>query len=176
MAFTNTLLQWLGEVPNNTLSRTMRRVIAPLFDRESSCALNSAGLVIKAGGSAIVKSGATDCYLVANGILQKVAASTDMPALVGSVTNAKFNVYCFFIDSAGVKTSAMGTEGSTLAKVVCPPFPTYKALIGFIVINPTGTGPFVGGTTALDDATVVPTAAYISAIGGFDPAMLIGAQ
>lgn len=176
MAFTNTMIQWLGEVPNNSFSRTLRRLFAPLFDRQTSYALNTAGLVIKAGGSAIVKSGAADCYLLANGILQKVTAATDMPALAGSVTNAKFNVFCFFIDSAGTKTSAMGTEGSTLAKVVFPPFPTYKALIGFIVINPTGTGPFVGGTTALDDGTVVPTAAYISAIGGFDPACLIGLQ
>ena len=33
---------------------------------------------------------------------------------------------------------------------------SYEVSIGFVIINPTGSGSFVGGTTALDDATVVP--------------------
>ena len=50
-----------------------------------------------------------------------------------------------------------------------------KALIGFVVINPTGTGNFVGGTTPLDDATVVPNAAYVNTTEGFDPTVILGA-
>ena len=80
-----------------------------------------------------------------------------------------------FVDSAGVVTSAMGTAGATLAKVSFPQFPVQKALIGFIVVNPTGTGNFVGGTTNLDDVTVVPNTVYVSPVGGFDPYCLIGA-
>jgi hypothetical protein len=97
-----------------------------------------------------------------------------MPALSGTVVNGTFNVFCFFIDSAGTVTSAMGTAGATLATVVFPQKPQKKALVGLLIVNPTGTGNFVGGSTALDDATVVPTVAYVSAQGAFDPYCLIG--
>jgi hypothetical protein len=68
----------------------------------------------------------------------------------------------------------MGTEGATLAAVKFPQFPNDKALIGFVIIHPTGTGNFVGGTTALDDATVVPNAVYQNSTAGFDPYVLVG--
>jgi hypothetical protein len=171
--FTDTLTRWLEGVKDATTQWNLRKILEPVFDRESSLALNTAGLVIHGSASALVKTGAADCYLFANGILQKITAATDLPALVGTVLNAQFNVFCFFIDSAGVKTVAMGTAGTTLAKVVFPQFPKQKALIGFIVVNPTGTGNFVGGTTALDDATVVPGVVYINGTA-FDPACLIG--
>jgi hypothetical protein len=35
-------------------------------------------------------------------------------------------------------------------------------MIGFVIVNPTGTGDFVGGTTDLDDATVAPNAVYVN--------------
>ncbi len=171
--FTDTLTRWLEPIRDFSSQYALRQLFLPVFDRQTSVALNTAGLVIKAGGGVLVKSGAADCYLVANGVLQKITAATDMPALSGTVVNATFNVFCFFIDSAGTKTSAMGTAGSTLAKVVFPQFPQKKALIGFVIIAPTGTGNFVGNTTALDDGTVVPGAVYINGIA-FDPACLIG--
>lgn len=173
MAFSDTMTRWLEAVQDATTRWNLRKLLEPIFDRESSLALNTAGLVIHGGGSTLAKSGAADCYLIANGILQKITAATDMPALVGTVVNATFNVFCFFIDSGGTKTVAMGTAGSTLAKVVFPQFPKQKALIGFIIVAPTGTGNFVGGTTALDDGTVVPGVVYINGVG-FDPACLLG--
>lgn len=171
--FTDTLTRWMEAVRDSTTQRNLRTILTPLFDRQTSRALSSAGLVIHGAGSKVAKTGSADTYLLANGVLQKIAASTDMPALVGTVTNADFNVFCFFVDSAGTVTSAMGTQATTLAGVVFPQFPQQKALVGFVVINPTGTGDFVGGTTALDDATVVPNAAYVSPTGGFDPYCLI---
>lgn len=174
MITTGTLIQNLAAFPGTLLQIAARRVTQALWDRQTSRPLNTAGLVIKAGGSTLAKTGASDCYLLANGILQKITAATDMPALVGTVTNATFNVFCFFIDSAGTKTSQIGIAGTTLAKVKFPQLPQKKALIGFIIINPTGTGDFVGGTTALDDGTVTPNAAYISPTAGFDPYALIG--
>jgi hypothetical protein len=138
-------------------------------DRLKSRMLASAALVIFGAGSALVKSGAAAAQYVANGVLGSIGAATNMAALAGTVTNAKFNVYVFFIDSAGTKTTVMGTEGATLAAVQWPVFPAGKACIGFTIINPTGTGNFVGGTTALDDATVVPNAVHVSVQGGFDP-------
>lgn len=152
---------------------SLQAILNPIGDRVSTLPLNTAGLVIKAGGSTLAKTGATAFYAIAKGITVTKAAATDMPALVGTVVNATFNVFCFFIDSAGTLTVAMGTAGATLAAVKYPPFPVNKALVGFIVVNPTGTGDFVGGTTALDDATVVPNVAYISPVTGFDPTVLL---
>lgn len=153
-------------------SQLMPMLVA-LGDRMATQVLSTPGLAIKTGGSAIVKAG-TLFYAAVQGVLVKVAANTDQSALVGTVTNAKFNVFCFFLDKAGTGTSAMGVEGASLATVKWPPMPEGKALIGFVIINPTGTGNFVGGTTALDDATVVPNAAYVNVIGDFDPTVLVG--
>lgn len=172
--FTDTVSRWLEGIANSTTQWNLRRLFFPLFDSQSTLPLNSAGLVIHGAGSTLAKTGGSVFYALANGILQKVAASTDMPALSGTVTNATFNVFCFFIDSGGTTTSAMGTAGSTLANVVFPQKPSRKAMVGFVIINPTGTGDFVGGTTALDDGTVVPNAVYISPTCGFDPLALIG--
>lgn len=169
----NSITQFLSGMGANIDKRAVRAVVVPLADRYISQSLSSAGLVIKAGGSAIVKTGAAAYYGIANGILVTKGAATDMAALSGIVTNAKFNVFCFYIDSAGTLTSAMGTEGATLAAVKFPQTPEGKAMLGFVVINPTGTGNFVGGTTVLDDVTVVPNAAYVNTQGAFDPTVLI---
>jgi hypothetical protein len=171
--FTNTLRQWVQGVPGGTTQLYLRRLFTPLFDRQTSLMLSTAGLVIKAGGSTLAKSGASAAYALANGVLVQIAASTDMAALSGTVTNGTYNVFCFFVDSAGALTSALGTAGASRAAVKFPQLPLGKALIGFVEIHPTGTGDFVGGTTALDDATVVPNAAFVSALSGFDPACLV---
>lgn len=172
--FSDNMARWLEGVANGTTQFLLRTVLTPIFDRQTSRLFNTAGLAIKTGGSAIVKTGAAACYGLANGILVTIGAATDMAALSGTVVNATFNVFCFFVDSAGTKTSAMGTAGANLAAVKFPQFPQGKALIGFIVVNPTGTGDFVGGTTALDDGTVTPNVVYINPVAGFDPYALVG--
>lgn len=172
--FTDTMQRWLATTRDHHTRFALTRLFYPVFDRMSSVALTSPGLAIHGAASALVKTGASDTYFIVNGVLVKIVASTDLPALVGTVTNAKFNVFCFFVDSAGAKTVAMGTEGATLAKLTFPQFTENKALIGFIIVNPTGTGNFVGGTTALDDATVVPNVVYINGTEGFDPYVLTG--
>lgn len=151
--------------------RGRRAVRIPLFsliDRYSSQPLNSAGLVIKAGGSALAKTGASDFYATAQGVLVKIAAATDMPALTGiNIGAGLFNVAVFFVDSAGVVTVAAGTQGATLGAVAWPQFPAGKAVVGVLVI--TNAGAFTGGTTALDTATT----AYISPVGPWDPTVLV---
>lgn len=166
-----TLTQYLEGI---TLLKTRQSLRPPLYhlaDRYSSQPLTSAGLTIKAGGSTLAKTGASDFYASATGVLVKIAASTDMPALTGlTITAASFNVACFFVDSAGTTSVAFGTEGTTLAKVVFPQFAiglNGKALVGFLIITYSGT--FTGGTTPLDTATTV----YVSPLGAFDPTMLI---
>lgn len=174
MAFTDTMIRWVRGVKDAQNSIIMRRLFEPLFDRSSSLVVTTAGLVINGAGTKVAKIGATDCYFFANGIPGKLAAAAVMPALVGTVLNGAFNVFALFVDSAGTVTSAIGTAGSTYAKVVFPQLSSRKAFLGFIIINPTGTGNFVGGTTNLDDGTVVPNAVFISVLSGFDPACVWG--
>jgi hypothetical protein len=143
-----------------------------VYDRLSCMLLSTGGLAIKAGGGVLIKAG-TLCKVLVKGTLVSIAANTDSSALVGTVTNAKFNVYCVFCDVAGTLTTVMGVEGATLGAVKFPPIPEGKAMMGFVIINPTGTGNFVGGTTPLDDATVVPNAVYVNTVGSIDPTALI---
>ena len=148
-----------------------KRALLPLFnalaDRMSSQATSTAGLVIKAGGGVLAKIGAADFQGTAQGVPVKIAASTDMPALTGTITANKFGIYCFFIDSASVVTVAQGVEGATLATAKFPPFPEGKALVGYLVITHSAT--FTGNSTALDTATTV----YVSPVGAFDPTITL---
>lgn len=145
-----------------------RRALETLLksaSRAVSCvATATAGLVIKAGGSALAKTGAAAYYATVNGRLVTVAAGVDMPALTGvNITAAYFNVVCFFIDKAGAVTKKAGTEGPSLGAVRFPDFPADQALVGYLII--TYASAFTGGTTALDTATTV----YHSPVGAFDP-------
>jgi heptaprenylglyceryl phosphate synthase len=131
--------------------------------------LNSGALAIKTGGSALAKTVNTVYFMIDGQVYSKAAA--DMAALVGTVTNAKFNVFVFSVNSAGTLATQMGTEAATLGGVTFPTIADGNIPIGFVVINPTGTGNFVGGTTALDDATVAPNAAYVNTVLGFLPTL-----
>lgn len=172
---TATLQQWLESVAVGRTRFALLEALGPIFDRFSACAVSSAGLAIKAGGSTLAKTGSAVTTLLTSAAgaskstLVQIAASTDMPALSGSITAGSYNVFCFFVDSAGNLTSAMGTESTTLAGVVFPPFPTGQALVGFLTVTYAST--FVGGTTPLDTATTT----YNSPTGAWDPSVLVGA-
>jgi hypothetical protein len=144
-----------------------------LFDKlqrlATSKLLNTGGLAIKAGGSALAKTVNTIYFMIDGQVYSKAAA--DMAALAGTVTNAKFNVFVFTVNSAGTLAAYMGTEAATLGGVAFPTIPDGEIPIGFVIINPTGTGNFVGGTTALDDATVAPNAVYVNTVQSFLPAL-----
>jgi hypothetical protein len=169
----STLQQYLNGLKDANAVKALGEPLRAIADRLSSQALGSAGLVIKAGGGVLVKNG-TAIDVLANGVPVRLAVNTDQAALVGTVTNATFNVFCFYLDSAGTGTTLMGTAGATLAQVKFPQTPKGKALIGYVRVNPTGTGDFVGGTTALDDGTVVPNAIYVNTQGAVDPSVLLG--
>jgi len=167
--FMKDLTQWLQKICDTATRFNLYRLFEPIVERFRTVALANSTLVIKAGSSALAKTGAAASYFSVRGKLVTIAAGTDMAALSGTVSNAAFNVYVFYVDEDGTRTSKMGTEGATLAAVKWPQMDARKAVIGFVVINPTGTGDFVGGTTALDDGTVVPNAAYVSPTGMWDP-------
>ena len=145
--------------------------LSTLFDKLQRATVNSlfntGALAIKAGASALAKTVNTVYVMIDGAVFSKAAA--DMAALAGSVTNAKYNVFVFGVNSAGTLTTQMGTEGATLGAVVFPTLADGVIAIGFVIVNPTGTGPFVGGTTALDDGTVVPNAVYVNTVGEFFP-------
>lgn len=169
MAFTNTFFEWINQIHDRALNKVLRATLGALVDRNSSFALNTAGLAIKTGSSALAKTGAADCYLLADGTLQKIAAATDMPALTGLVITANsFNVACFFIDRTGTTSVVFGIEATTIAGIKWPTFPERKALIGTLLITHSST--FTGGTTALDAATTV----YINATAPYDPCAVLG--
>jgi hypothetical protein len=147
----------------------LRPLLWGLADRLSSQTLGNAGLVIFGASSALAKTGATATSAVAGGVLLSIAASTSMAALSGTTSQNTFNVYCFFIDSAGTLTTLMGTQATTLAGVKFPPIPVNKAMIGFITVNPTSAA-FIGGTTALDAAST--NVVYVNTQGAFDPTIL----
>ena len=161
--------QQLAGVASQSDQKALLPLLSALADRMSSQATSTAGLVIKAGGGVLAKIGSVAFAGVASGVPVAIAAATDMPALTGTITANKFNVYCFFVDSASVVTVAQGTEGATLAAVKFPPFPVGKALVGYLVVTNSST--FTGNSTALDTATTV----YASPVGAFDPTLLLSA-
>lgn len=170
------LKNWLAQVSDTAARYALLLILTPMLNRSRSCMLNSAGLVIKTGSSALAKTGASVCHYIAEGVKGRIAAGTDMPALVGSVTTAMFNVFVFSVDKAGTLSVQMGVEGATEAAIKFPPLDQRKAVVGMLIINPTAGATFVGGTTALDEASLVtPNTAYISPIGPFDPKVLTGA-
>lgn len=159
------LAQRLNSIADKIGSYNLYQIFKPMRERYRTCAHTTAGLLIKAGGSTLAKTGTGIFHYTMKGQNNSIAASTDMPALVGTVNNAKFNIFVFTVNAAGTVSVAMGTEGATQSQVRWPAINTEAVIIGYIKINPTGTGNFVGGTTALDDGTVAPNAAYISPVG-----------
>lgn len=128
---------------------------------------STAGLAI---GTTTTKAKiATAFRFFVDGVYGLKAVTDDAFTLSGTVTNAKFNVFCMYIASDGTVSTLMGTEATTRAGVVFPTTPSGYAMIGYIEINPTGTGDFVGGTTPLGDATVAPNAVYVNTPYPFNP-------
>lgn len=163
----DTMTRYLAGMAAEKDRRSLRYILEPIVDGTSTQMLSTAGLLISAGGATTVKTGSADAYASVVGTLVRIPASTTLPVLVGSITAGAYNVFCFFVDSAGNLTSAMGTQGAAVGNVVFPPIPKNKAMLGFIIV--TYASAFTGGTTALDTATTV----YINVNGDFNPTVLI---
>ena len=155
------LSQLAGSFADKRDGGTILRLLKGLYNSLSSKMVTSAGLVITAtSGKKVPKTGSAISYGLVKGKPFTIAAGVDMPAFVATVTNLAFNVVCFFANAPGTAITAssmealIGVEAALLKDVKFPPFPEGKALIGYIIINPAGTGNFVCGTDALDDGTI----------------------
>lgn len=144
----------------------VRSAIGELQRNAVDMLLNTAGLAIGTGSKAKILI-ANTIYAMIDGVIVK--KTTAEITLSGTITNAKFNVYVLSMIADGTVTASMGTEGATIGAVVFPSIPADSVVLGFAIVNPTGTGNFVGGTTALDDATVVPNAVYVNTSYSFNP-------
>lgn len=163
----STILQNLAILSAERDKQGLRPVFEALAANLNTQPLATAGLVIKAGGGTLAKTGSTAYYATVGGRLVTIAGATDMPALTGlSISANAFNVACFFVNAASTVSVKFGTEGAALGSVKFPDFPLDKALVGFLIITHSAT--FTGGTTALDTATTV----YVSPVGAFDPTVL----
>lgn len=151
------IMQRLKSIVDPAISYALYLMLKPMTERFRSCMHTSAGLVIKANGGILAKSGSSISHYQAKGKNGRILTSVDMPALSGTVTNLMFNVFVFTIDSAGTKYSYMGTEAATEAAVKWPKLNPEHAIIGYIKINVTGTGNFIGNhatSGVLDSATL----------------------
>lgn len=162
----------LAAIGSRIDSTELSSILIPLANRMRNVALTSAGLVIKAGGGTLAKTGAAAFYGVAEGTLITISAGTDMPALTGiNVTNGNKRIVVFSADRAGVVSVQAGPEGgTTLGSAKFPTVAPESLIIGYVVIGPSS-GNFVGGTSALD-GTLANTI-YISPVGAIWPAVNI---
>jgi hypothetical protein len=115
---------------------------------------------------------ANTVYALINGALVAKTTAEVTLTTANNVANAKFNVIALLMDASGTVTPTNGTAAATLAAVVFPTIPSGQVCIGYVILNVTGTGGFVGGTTELDDATVIPNAVYVNTPFPFNPNML----
>lgn len=164
--------QWLNQLPDGRTEKALRAILNAVFRVLSTYVVTATTIAIGTTTTKVRSSTTTSRYFV-NGRQATKAATDDLWTLSGSVTNAKFNVYALYLDEAGNASTQMGVEAATLLGVKFPATPSGKCLIGYVTINPTGTGNFVGGTTPLGDATVVPNANYVAVSGAFDPTATI---
>lgn len=167
----NNIAQYLNAVPDSQTRKFLQILFNVIADRYGSCMLGSAAIVIFGAASANAKTGAAVTPALAGSVMLSIPAATVLTPFVGTTLINTFNVYTFYIDSAGTVTAAMGTAATTLAGVVWPPTPGGKAIIGGFTVNPTA-GSFVGATTLLDAAST--NVVYFSPQGAFDPTVLLG--
>ena len=166
MTFEN-LSRRVNQMSNKSDARNLYLMLEKVYKRMGNVALQHANLTI-ATTKPKLKSQA-DYYALIGGVLVKKATTDNLITLTtaSNCTNAKFNVTVFTISSAGTITNRAGTEGATLAAVTWPTLPADEPIFGILIVNPTGTGNFTGGTTDLDDATVVPNAVYLNPLSAF---------
>lgn len=163
MGMLDTITRYLAGMAAVPDRQAVLDVVGPIGQRLSSLAVQSAGLEITGGSGTTAQIGSGSTF---KGFVQKkfvtVAAGTDMPALVGTITANSFNYFQFTIDADETVSVAMGIESTTDGGARAPVIPVDETLIGLILVTHSST--FTGGSTALDAATTI----YMSPVGAID--------
>lgn len=146
----------------NAAPRGLLVTLAALVNQKAASLWKSGDLRIAGGSGSALAEIELVIYGMAKGVIFTKAAGQDMPALVGTVDNAEFGIFIWTINSGGTIQQLTLATAATLAAIVLPEIPEDEAIIGALLINPTGTGDFVGGTTDIDDATVTPGAVFFN--------------
>jgi len=156
------LNQRINQFSNKSDARNLVLVLEKIYKKLGNVALTTPTLAVATTTTKIKST--TDYYGFVGGVLVKKAATDNLITLTtaANTTNALFNVVVFTINSSGTITNRYGTQGASLADMTWPVMPADEAVFGILLLNPTGTGNFVGGTTAVNDGTVAPGAVYIS--------------
>lgn len=129
------------------------------------------GLKISAGTVTVAEAEFAARTIFAGGPGTTLVAGVDMAALAGSILNGAYGMWEQRVASNGTTvTTAPGLlTAATKAALTLPTGSAALITLGFIIVHPTGTGSFVGGTTGLADGTVVPNTEYYNLIGNFAP-------
>jgi len=160
----------LGKAILNDLTALKAKIAAIVVDitairtRSNLAVLSPPVIGIGSGGKTTAASTKPVLANVGGTLVYKVAG--DFSALVGTLATAKSALWAFYMDSAGtITTSAKTADAATAAAAfaLMPAIPADKVQLGFIIVsNATGSN-FVGGTTALDAASV--TTVYVDTVG-----------
>ncbi len=152
-----------------TSSQDLRDALTTLQVNAVDMLLNTGGLAIGTGSKAKILI-ANTIYAMIDGVLaKKTTAEIAFTATTHDVANAKFAVFLLSMNVSGTVTLTKSADAATLAAVVFPTVPSGEVALGFVIINPTGTGIFDASSTALDDGTVVPNAVYVNTPYSFNP-------
>ena len=107
-------------------------------------------------------TGAASATVTIDNVFYEPTLGVDFWTLTGfDCTNGMYNKCLLCVDDQGAMQIGAGTEAATAAAVVLPATPADSCVVAVLQVNPTGTGDFVGGTTDLDDATVIPNATFL---------------
>jgi hypothetical protein len=106
-----------------------------------------------------VKTVTTTINFLIDGIFYSKAPTDDLWTLTGlNCANGKYCRAILLLDSGGNASIVVSNQADSVRALSNPPIPDGKCVVGTLTVHPTGTGNFTGGTTALNDGTVVPNA------------------
>ncbi len=142
--------------PGGLADAGVRSALSKLQTASCDFVMQAAGLALKTTSSPLAKSANTIKAFIDGVVVTKAAA--DMAALAGTIATAKKGIFVFTLAADGTLATRAGSlTAATLAALTYPTIPAGEVIIGFIIVeNATGSD-FVGGTTALDTASLTVT-------------------
>jgi hypothetical protein len=124
--------------------------------------------ITNAAAALVFRTGTNARLAIAGGALQRVAASTNFPAMTGlSVPTGSKVLIVHTIDRSGTLGQYWGPISPVVAGCTFPDLPLDNAVVGLVLLENATGSTFTGGTTALDTANITLT--YANAPGSVSP-------